>query len=151
MWAEIVIGRLVFHLRNKSGQFTYVHAKNMIVDDVWASIGSSNLGYRSLTSDSELNCDVVDGAIVRGARRYARNLRVELWREHLRLGSGGGPMVLDPRRGFEMPRAAAEGNLARPHAIERYDPSYIGDDLTAPGRRLYTSRPTRAMRLCEPT
>ena len=30
-------------------------------------------------------------------------------------------------------RAAAEGNLARPHAIERYDPSYIGDDLTVPG------------------
>ncbi len=124
---------LVFHLRNRTGQFTYVHAKNMVVDDLWASIGSTNLGYRSLTYDSELNCDVIDGAIVRGARRYARNFRVELWREHLRLGPGGGPMVLDPRRGFEMLRAAAEGNLARPHAIERYDPSYIGDDLTEPG------------------
>lgn len=124
---------LAFHLRNKTGQFTYVHAKNMVVDDIWASIGSSNTGYRSLTYDSELNCDVVDGQIVRGARRYARNLRVELWREHLRLGPGGGPLVLDPRRGFEMLRAAAEGNLARPHAIEPYDPAYIGDDLTAPG------------------
>jgi phosphatidylserine/phosphatidylglycerophosphate/cardiolipin synthase-like enzyme len=124
---------LVFHLRNRTGQFTYVHAKNMVVDDVWASIGSSNLGYRSLTYDSELNCDVIDGAIARGGRRYARNLRVELWREHLRLGEAGGPLVLDPRPGFEMLRAAAEGNLARPHAIERYDPSYIGDDLTEPG------------------
>jgi phosphatidylserine/phosphatidylglycerophosphate/cardiolipin synthase-like enzyme len=124
---------LVFHLRNKTGQFTYVHAKNMVVDDIWASIGSSNVGYRSMTYDSELNCDVIDGAIVRGARRYARNFRVELWREHLRLGPGGGPMVLDPRRGFEMLRAAAEGNLARPHAIEPYDPNYIGDDLTQPG------------------
>jgi phosphatidylserine/phosphatidylglycerophosphate/cardiolipin synthase-like enzyme len=124
---------LVFHLRNATGQFTYVHAKNMIVDDVWASIGSSNMGYRSLTYDSELNCDVVDGAIVRGVRKYARDFRVELWREHLRLGEGGGPLVRDPRRGFEMLRAAAEGNLARPHGIERYDPAFIGDDLTLPG------------------
>ncbi len=124
---------LVYHLRNKSGQFTYVHAKNMVVDDLYASIGSSNMGYRSLTYDTEINCDVIDGEIVRGARRYARNLRVELWREHLRLGPGGGPFVVDPRRGFEMLRAAAEGDLARPHAIERYDPAYIGDDLTAPG------------------
>lgn len=124
---------LVFHLRNESGQFTYVHAKNMVVDDIWASIGSSNLGYRSLTYDSEINCDVLDGQIVRGNRRYARNLRVELWREHLRLGPGGGSLVLNARRGFEMLRAAAEGNLARPHAIEPYDPAYIGDDLTAPG------------------
>jgi phosphatidylserine/phosphatidylglycerophosphate/cardiolipin synthase-like enzyme len=124
---------LVFHLRNKTGQFTYVHAKNLVADDIYASIGSSNTGYRSLTYDSELNCDVIDGQIARGVRRYARNFRVELWREHLRLGSGGGPFVLDPRRGFDMLRAAAEGNLARPHAIEPYDPSFIGDDLTEPG------------------
>lgn len=124
---------LVFHLRNSSGQFTYVHAKNMVVDDVYASIGSSNMGYRSLTYDTEINCDVIDGAIVRGARKYARDFRVELWREHLRLGPGGGPLVVDPRRGFEMLRDAAEGKLARSHAIERYDPAFIGDDLAQPG------------------
>jgi phosphatidylserine/phosphatidylglycerophosphate/cardiolipin synthase-like enzyme len=124
---------LVFHLRNRSGQSTYVHAKNMVVDDLWASIGSSNLGYRSLTYDTEINCDVVDGEIVRGVRRYARNFRVELWRGHLRLGDGGGPLLVDPRRGFEMLRAAAKGNLARAHAIAPYDPAFIGDDLGIPG------------------
>jgi phosphatidylserine/phosphatidylglycerophosphate/cardiolipin synthase-like enzyme len=124
---------LVFHLRNRSGQSTYVHAKNMVVDDLWASIGSSNIGYRSLTYDTEINCDVVDGEIVRGVRRYVRNFRVELWRGHLRLGDGGGPLLVDPRRGFEMLRAAAKGNLARPHAIAPYDPTFIGDDLGIPG------------------
>jgi phosphatidylserine/phosphatidylglycerophosphate/cardiolipin synthase-like enzyme len=124
---------LVFHLRNRTGQFTYVHAKNMIVDDLWASIGSSNLGYRSLTYDTEINCDVVDGQIVRGVRRYARNFRVELWRNHLRLGQGGGPLLVDPRRGFEMLRSAAEGTLAQPHAVVPYDPAFMGDDLGAPG------------------
>jgi phosphatidylserine/phosphatidylglycerophosphate/cardiolipin synthase-like enzyme len=124
---------LVYHLRNRSGQFTYVHAKNMVVDDVWASVGSSNIGFRSQTYDTEINCDVVDGEIVRGVRRYARDLRVALWREHLRLGPGSAAVVLDPRRGFEMLRSAAEGTLGRPHDIAPYDPSYIGDDLTAPG------------------
>ena len=124
---------LIYHLRNRSGQFTYVHAKNMIVDDIWASIGSSNLGYRSMTYDGEINCDVIDGEIARGLRRYARDLRIALWREHLRLGPAGGPLVLEPRRGFEMLRAAAEGNLARPHAVAPYDPAFIGEDLTEPG------------------
>jgi phosphatidylserine/phosphatidylglycerophosphate/cardiolipin synthase-like enzyme len=124
---------LVFHLRNRSGQFTYVHAKIMVVDDVWASIGSSNIGYRSMTYDGEINCDVIDGAIVRGDRRYARDLRVALWTEHLRLQSRGGPMLLDPRKGFEMLRQAAEGGLARPHHLAPYDPAFIGEDLNLPG------------------
>lgn len=124
---------LVFHLRNRSGQFTYVHAKNMVVDDIWASIGSSNLGFRSMTYDTEINCDVVDGAIERGVRPYARDLRIALWREHLRLPAGSAAVLLDPRRGFEQLRAAAEGNIARAHAIVPYDPAFIGDELTEPG------------------
>ena len=67
---------LVCHLRNRAGQFTYVHAKNMVVDDVWASVGSSNIGYRSQTYDTEINCDVVDGEIARGvAALRARSAR----------------------------------------------------------------------------
>ena len=124
---------LVFHLRNRAGQPTYVHAKNMVVDDIWASIGSSNLGYRSQTYDGEINCDVVDGAIDKGARRYARDFRIALWKEHLRLGPGGAPVLLDPRKGFEMLRRAAEGGLERPHQISPYDPTFRGDDLELPG------------------
>jgi phosphatidylserine/phosphatidylglycerophosphate/cardiolipin synthase-like enzyme len=118
---------LVFHLRNRSGQPTYVHAKTMIVDDVWASIGSSNVGYRSMTYDGEINCDVVDGALALGRRRYARDLRISLWAEHLRLGTRGAPMLLDHRHGFELLRAAAEGNLARPHHLMPYDPNFFGE------------------------
>jgi phosphatidylserine/phosphatidylglycerophosphate/cardiolipin synthase-like enzyme len=62
----------------------------MIVDDVWASIGSSNLGFRSMTYDGEINCDAIDGQISRGVRRYARDFRIALWRDHLRLGVAGG-------------------------------------------------------------
>jgi phosphatidylserine/phosphatidylglycerophosphate/cardiolipin synthase-like enzyme len=56
-----------------------VHTKLMLVDDVFASIGSANFFSRSMTgTDSELGCTfVTTGPTV-------RNLRVRLWAEHLR-------------------------------------------------------------------
>jgi phosphatidylserine/phosphatidylglycerophosphate/cardiolipin synthase-like enzyme len=124
---------LVFHLRNRSGLPTYVHAKTMIVDDLWASIGSSNTNYRSTTYDSEINCDVVDGTIRKGIRPFARDLRVRLWAEHLGLAANERHLVLDPQKGFELLRRAAETDWPRPNHVQAYDPDYFGDDLAAPG------------------
>lgn len=124
---------LVFHLRNATGVPTYVHAKAMVVDDIWASIGSSNLGHRSQTYDTEINCDVVDGAIDRGRRPYATDLRVRLWAEHLALAPNERHLVLNLRAGFELMRRAAESDWPRPHHLQPYDPEYYGDDLGLPG------------------
>ena len=55
---------------------TYVHAKVAIVDDEWCTVGSANLNDRGLVTDSEINAVVRDGNI-------ARNLRIDLWAEHL--------------------------------------------------------------------
>jgi phosphatidylserine/phosphatidylglycerophosphate/cardiolipin synthase-like enzyme len=56
-----------------------VHAKLVLVDDVFASVGSANFFSRSMAGvDTELNVAVVTtGAAV-------RDLRVQLWAEHLR-------------------------------------------------------------------
>jgi phosphatidylserine/phosphatidylglycerophosphate/cardiolipin synthase-like enzyme len=56
-----------------------VHSKVVLVDDVFASVGSANLFSRSMAGvDTELNVAVVTtGAAV-------RDLRVRLWAEHLR-------------------------------------------------------------------
>jgi len=54
----------------------YVHAKMFIVDDEWYSIGSANISYQSLRTDSEMNVAVWD-------RAGAKKLRQELWKEHL--------------------------------------------------------------------
>jgi phosphatidylserine/phosphatidylglycerophosphate/cardiolipin synthase-like enzyme len=124
---------LVYHLHNASGVSTYVHAKTIVVDDLWASIGSSNIGFRSMTYDSEINCDVVDGALRRGRRPYTTDLRVRLWAEHLGLAPNERHLVLDPRAGFELLRRAAEADWPRPNHVEPYDPEYYGDDLGAPG------------------
>ncbi|OEJ23673.1 phospholipase [Streptomyces agglomeratus] len=84
----------VYGLENHAGTPVYVHAKVCVIDDVWASVGSDNINLRSWTHDSELDCVVLDeradpreprdpGGLGDGARRFARNLRLELSREHL--------------------------------------------------------------------
>ena len=84
----------IYDLENTVGTAVYVHAKVVIVDDVWAMIGSDNLNRRSWTHDSELSCGVLDAerdprepsdppGLGDGARVFARDLRLRLWREHL--------------------------------------------------------------------
>ena len=58
---------------------TYVHAKVAIIDDEWLLVGSANLNHRGLATDSEIDALVHDPAV-------ARDLRVQLWAEHLGLG-----------------------------------------------------------------
>ena len=56
----------------------YLHAKVAIIDDEWLTVGSANLNNRGLVTDSELNAVVRDAAL-------ARDLRIDLWAEHLAL------------------------------------------------------------------
>ena len=50
----------IFDLENEAGTPIYVHAKTIVVDDVWAAVGSDNLNRRSWTNDSELSCAILD-------------------------------------------------------------------------------------------
>lgn len=82
----------IFHLEQPFGERNqiYVHAKLMIVDDCYVSIGSANFNGRSLTNDTEIEIGIVDedridseidGRSVKVAR-FAHNLRCRLWAEH---------------------------------------------------------------------
>jgi phosphatidylserine/phosphatidylglycerophosphate/cardiolipin synthase-like enzyme len=84
----------IYDVENHDGNPVYVHAKVVIVDDVWAMVGSDNLNRRSWTHDSELSCAVLDetfdlreprdpAGLGDRARVFARDLRLELLREHL--------------------------------------------------------------------
>lgn len=97
----------VYGIENHAGTPVYVHAKVCVIDDVWASIGSDNVNLRSWTHDSELTCAVLDestdpreprdpGGLGDGARGYARNLRLELSREHLDREAPQSPHAPDP-------------------------------------------------------
>ena len=52
----------------------YVHAKTAVVDDVWATIGSTNLVFSSFQGDTEMNLSFWDAGS--GAGAVARSLRV---------------------------------------------------------------------------
>jgi phosphatidylserine/phosphatidylglycerophosphate/cardiolipin synthase-like enzyme len=102
----------LYDLENGSGIPVYVHAKTVIVDDVWAMVGSDNLNRRSWSHDSELSIAVLDSDHHRreprdpaglgdGARSFARDLRLQLWREHLDREEGDDEDLLDPEDAFE--------------------------------------------------
>jgi phosphatidylserine/phosphatidylglycerophosphate/cardiolipin synthase-like enzyme len=89
-----------------------------VIDDVWAAVGSDNLNRRSWTHDSELSAAVLDetpdereprdpAGLGDGARAFARQLRLQLWREHLGRGPDDDGDLLDPAEGFEAWRRAA--------------------------------------------
>lgn len=95
----------VLDVENLQGLPVYVHSKLCVVDDVWAAVGSDNFNTRSWTHDSELTAAVLDaerdlraptdpGGLGDGARRFARELRLTLMREHLDLDEDDD--LLDP-------------------------------------------------------
>ncbi len=106
----------VYDIENERGTAIYVHAKVVVIDDVFAMMGSDNMNRRSWTHDSELSIAVLDeegdereprdpAGLGDGARRFARELRLRLWREHLGVASEDG--LLDAREAFERWRVAA--------------------------------------------
>ena len=103
----------VYGLENNNDVPIYVHAKICVIDDVWASLGSDNVNRRSWTHDSELSCGILDehlddreptdpGGLGDGARHFARDLRLQLAREHLGRDSGDDADLLDPKQCFDV-------------------------------------------------
>ncbi|OWZ21883.1 PhosphoLipase D [Phytophthora megakarya] len=59
----------------------YVHTKLVLIDDVYVSLGSANWNRRSMTSDSELNANVIDDETVASpdgvtVLKLARDMRI---------------------------------------------------------------------------
>jgi phosphatidylserine/phosphatidylglycerophosphate/cardiolipin synthase-like enzyme len=107
---------MVLDVENHDGTPVYVHAKVCVVDDVWATVGSDNFNRRSWTHDSELTAAILDqrldareprdpAGLGDGARTFARELRLQLWREHLDRDDDAG--LIDPADAIEAVRASA--------------------------------------------
>ena len=120
----------IYDIENEQGTPIYVHAKVCVIDDVWCAVGSDNMNVRSWTHDSELSCAIVDETLDEreprdpaglgdGARTFARDLRLELWREHLGVTNDDG--LIDPEEGFAAFRSSAEA-LDRWHAEGKNGP-----------------------------
>jgi phosphatidylserine/phosphatidylglycerophosphate/cardiolipin synthase-like enzyme len=131
----------VLDVENVQGLPVYVHAKVCIVDDVWAAVGSDNFNTRSWTHDSELTAAVVDsapdgraptdpGGLGDGARRFVRDLRLTLMREHLGLDEDDD--LLDPVRAANTARRSA-AELDAWHDVGRPGPRPRGRLRSHPG------------------
>lgn len=90
----------------------YVHAKLMLVDDAWATVGSANLHRYSLLGNAELNATLADPRVVRA-------FRVELFAEHL----GSDTSALDDVAALRAFRRVAAENRAR---LANGDPDWAG-------------------------
>ncbi len=75
----------------------YVHAKLMIVDDVFLCIGSANLNRRGFYSDGECNAFIVPERLRSGPDNPVRAVRRQLWAEMLNLPQAvADPLLEDP-------------------------------------------------------
>ena len=126
----------MYGVENHAGTPVYVHAKVCVVDDVWASVGSDNVNLRSWTHDSELSCAVLDDELDEraprvldrfgdGARVFARDLRLQLAREHLDREPGDDGDLLDPVRTFAA-FAESAARLQAWHTAGRHGPRPAG-------------------------
>jgi phosphatidylserine/phosphatidylglycerophosphate/cardiolipin synthase-like enzyme len=108
----------IYDIENIAGVPAYVHAKISVIDDVWASVGSDNFNRRSWSHDSEIACAVLDderdprgpidpAGLGDGARKYARDLRLQLWREHLGRADGDDRDLIEPAQAVATFREAA--------------------------------------------
>jgi phosphatidylserine/phosphatidylglycerophosphate/cardiolipin synthase-like enzyme len=147
----------VLDVENRLCRPVYVHAKLCVVDDVWAAVGSDNFNTRSWTHDSELTAAVLDseldgrapidpGGHGDGARRFARELRLAMMREHLGLDEDED--LLDPVRAADTVRKSAaeldawhdNGRLGpRPAGFLRSHP--IGKGGKLPARHRWLTAP----------
>jgi phosphatidylserine/phosphatidylglycerophosphate/cardiolipin synthase-like enzyme len=57
----------------------YVHAKLMIVDEAWVTLGSCNLHRYSMSENSEMNASVWDATVARDLRETLRRKHVDIF------------------------------------------------------------------------
>jgi phosphatidylserine/phosphatidylglycerophosphate/cardiolipin synthase-like enzyme len=95
----------IYGVENHAGTPVYVHAKVCVIDDTWATVGSANLNLRSWSYDSELSCAIISQ--VPGEHGLARQLRLDLAREHLDRAEGDDADLRDPRDAFDAFAASA--------------------------------------------
>jgi phosphatidylserine/phosphatidylglycerophosphate/cardiolipin synthase-like enzyme len=108
----------------------YVHTKMMIVDDVFAGIGSANINKRGLCHDGEINVFSVPQQLKTSRANPVAALRRKLWAEMLDLPIGtAGPLLQDPLAAARLfDRSAFHGS--RFTDIEAY-PTHLMFDSTS--------------------
>jgi len=118
----------------------YLHAKIMMVDDVFVGIGSMNLNRRGFYHDGEMVASAIPAKLAATRDNPARKLRTALWAEHLGIDPAMGEALLgDPIAAYELfRRSAYQGSRFLPFrnflmpAAEKYLPKMFESILGQP-------------------
>jgi phosphatidylserine/phosphatidylglycerophosphate/cardiolipin synthase-like enzyme len=140
----------------------YVHAKMMIVDDVFVGIGSANLNRRGLFYDGEISCFTIAEGLRTSPRNPALALRRQLWAEMFDLPADlAAPLLTDPIAAAQLfARSPFAGNrhmllnAQPPNLMLSYAPGdgAAGDVLTGLGFVVAASNwPTIFTQVVDPT
>jgi len=125
--------------RNRAGKEIYLHSKHMIVDDVWMTLGSSNINYRGMSYDWEFDASIIGRRLYKGGSDTVRNQRIEICRLLLGLPKAYSTLLQDTYAVFRMLKAI-EGQDSTPTyrlhplppMVEKLNPDYVkkvtGDD-----------------------
>lgn len=87
-----------------------VHAKIMVIDDLWLTVGSANINDRGFKTEGEINAVVLD-------KHLAANLRLRLMAEHLELQVDD-PRLVDVDTAFDLWEQHATENPQRKKKAE---------------------------------
>jgi phospholipase D1/2 len=108
----------------------YIHSKAVIIDDVYLSVGSSNWNRRGMTSDSEINANIVDSETVESpdgvtVNKLARDFRIRKFQEMTKIGYDelDAMTLLESFNAFEA--AASKGSSLLQHLDVEYHVYYI--------------------------
>ncbi|BBP02248.1 phospholipase D-like domain-containing protein [Sulfuriferula nivalis] len=108
----------------------YVHSKMLIVDDLFAIVGSANINDRSLlgSRDSELAVLVMDSKVdsvnlcgdnkLRPTRGHARQLRMAVWNKLFGITAGGERAATELKDAVESPGAKASWEAIQARAAK---------------------------------
>eukprot|EP01065_Artemidia_motanka_P000054 TRINITY_DN10014_c0_g1_i1.p1 TRINITY_DN10014_c0_g1~~TRINITY_DN10014_c0_g1_i1.p1 ORF type:complete len:534 (+),score=209.86 TRINITY_DN10014_c0_g1_i1:88-1689(+) len=106
-------------------EYIYVHAKQMMVDDQFAIVGSANLCRRSMTHDSQVSAAITDDS-----GEFATKLRRNLFGEHLMI-SPDTPALADAVSGMQLMLKSADTAQQRLRHHTLPDPGPLDEILQA--------------------
>lgn len=123
---------VILHPINTSGKDIYVHSKHIIVDDVFMMIGSSNINYRSMSYDWEINAACIGKKLFKGGTHNVRAHRIEICRILTGLPKAYSALLQDYYATFRLlKKIESEGDhpSTRLHPLkprsQKIDPAYI--------------------------
>jgi len=103
-------------------QPVYVHSKHMIIDDAWMIIGSSNINYRSMTFDTEINASIVGQQLYDGTTQVVQEQRIDLIRRMLGLPASYAPLLREPHAMFMLVKSLYEKDTNPGHVLHPNEP-----------------------------